>query len=203
MPENEDESNNEDKAWVEFNTPLDQNALLNFCQNIERLFRINPYLEFETWEQISQQTYRMSAINHSQNSSFKIDTELKVNNLLNGLEIKYSKGIKSSTMIIIKPFRQGSKITITDNYKSKSKQERIEHLHEVDKSLTKWAEEIQQYLVLWKRWSWFSPWRFYKNQIWQPMKPSGRRITYMLIWISLFEIALIGLGVIIYYVEYR
>lgn len=203
MPESEDESNIEDKAWAEFNTPLDLNALLNFCQNVERLFRINPYLEFKKWEKISKQTYHMITINHSQSPSFKIDTELNVKNIQNGLEIQYLNGIKSSTMLIIEPSSQGSKLTIKDNYKSKSKQESLAHLHEVDKSLTKWAEEIQQYLIHWKRWSWFSPWRFYKQNVWQPMKPSGRRITYMLLWISVFEIALIGLGVMIYFIEYR
>jgi len=170
---------------------------------VERLFRINPYLEFEKWEKKSQQTYNMIAINRSQTPSFKIDTKLKVQNLINGLEIRYSNGIKSSTMLFVEPANQGSKLTITDNYEPKSKQERLAHLHEVDKSLTKWAEEIQQYLIHWKRWSWFAPWRFYKQYVWQSMKPSGRRITYMLLWISVIEIALIALGVIIYFIEYR
>ncbi len=40
------------------------------------------------------------------------------------------------------------------------------------------------------------------KRVWQPMKPSGRRITYMLLWISLVEIALIALGAGIYWSEY-
>jgi hypothetical protein len=40
------------------------------------------------------------------------------------------------------------------------------------------------------------------RRIWQPMKPSARRITYMLLWISLAEVALIALGVAIYFVEF-
>jgi len=34
------------------------------------------------------------------------------------------------------------------------------------------------------------------------MKPTARRITYMLLWISLVEIALLTLGVGIYFFEY-
>jgi hypothetical protein len=34
------------------------------------------------------------------------------------------------------------------------------------------------------------------------MKPAGRRITYMLLWITVVEFALIALGVGIYFVEY-
>jgi hypothetical protein len=40
------------------------------------------------------------------------------------------------------------------------------------------------------------------RRVWQPMKPTARRISYMLVWISLFEIALIALGVAIYFSEY-
>ncbi|MEJ2114716.1 MAG: hypothetical protein P8X88_01360, partial [Gammaproteobacteria bacterium] len=71
------------------------------------------------------------------------------------------------------------------------------------KSLQKWAEEIQNYLIYWQRWSWFLPWRIYKKHIWIFMKPAARRISFMLIFISLIEVALIGLGVIIYSIEYR
>ena len=35
------------------------------------------------------------------------------------------------------------------------------------------------------------------------MKPTARRITYILLWITVVEIALIALGVAIYFVEYR
>ena len=41
------------------------------------------------------------------------------------------------------------------------------------------------------------------RNVWQRLKPSGRRITYMFWWITLVEIALIALGVGIYLVEYR
>ncbi len=194
---------NDDKAWVEFNTPFDKKSLLKFCHKIERLYRINPYLEFEKWVQTSNQTYHMTAINHSQSASFKIDTELKLQELPNGIEIHYSSGIKSSTIFIVDDVAQGSKLTITENYKPFSTQENLTYLHEVDKSLTKWAEEIQQYLILWKHWSWFTPWKLYKSIIWLPMKPSGRRITYMLLWISIIEVLLVGLGVMIYFIEYR
>ena len=40
------------------------------------------------------------------------------------------------------------------------------------------------------------------KRIWQPMKPMGRRITYILLWITVVELALIALGTAIYFVEF-
>jgi hypothetical protein len=36
-----------DAAWATINTPLEVNELKLFCQDIERLFRINPMLHFK------------------------------------------------------------------------------------------------------------------------------------------------------------
>ncbi|MES9902269.1 MAG: hypothetical protein ABW168_06250 [Sedimenticola sp.] len=65
----------------------------------------------------------------------------------------------------------------------------------------KWGEDLQAYLVHWNRWSGFAPWRWYMRRIWLPMKPSARRITYILLWISLVEVALILLGAGVYWSE--
>ena len=75
-------------------------------------------------------------------------------------------------------------------------------MHEVDKSLALWAQYLQQYLINWQRWSRFRLRCWYIRRVWQPMKPAGRRITYMLLWITVVEIALITLGAAIYFVEF-
>ena len=193
----------EDKAWVEFRTPLDQAALLEFCQDVERLFRINPYLVFERWERIAARQYRLHAVNFSQTPAFEIDTEMTVQPVSDGLEIRYSQGLKSSTRFSVGVLPKGSTLVIEEKYEGVLESERIHRLHEVDRSLTKWAEELQHYLLQWQRWAWFSPWRYYKKRVWQPMKPTARRITFMLLCISAIEIALIGLGIAIYLIEYR
>ena len=94
-------------------------------------------------------------------------------------------------------------MVIEEKYEGIPESERSDRLGEVDRSLTKWAEEIQHYLLQWQRWAWFSPWRYYKKRVWQRMKPSARRITFVLLCISAVEIALIGLGLAIYLVEFR
>ena len=117
--------------------------------------------------------------------------------------LNYSNGIKKKTVLKIEPSEYGSKLTITDNYDGLSEEEHQLHMHEVDKSLINWADYLQRFLITWNKWSKFGLWRWYMKRIWQPMKPAGRRITYMLLWITLVEVALITLGVGVYLSEFR
>ena len=203
MPEIAAPTNSNDAAWASFKTPLDKNSLLVFCQDVDRLFRINPYLEFTKWQAIDDDRYQFQARNLSHNPPTDIELELQVEPQLDGVRIKYDRGLKSSTTFKIEAVPEGTQLTIIEDYDRVDEKERETRLDEVDKSLVKWAEDIQAYLIRWKRWSKFTPWRWYMTRVWQPMKPSARRITYMLLWISLVEVTLIALGVAIYFVEFR
>jgi hypothetical protein len=192
----------EDAAWASINTPLKIDELKTFCQDIERLFRINPMLEFSQWENLANDKYRMAVKNISQETPFELETELKVDNQAEGITIHYSNGPKKKTVLKFEPSPHGSKLTIIDDYTGLDKEERQNCLHEVDKSLTNWADYLQRFLIMWKRWSHLALWRWYMRRVWQPMKPIGRRITYILLWITVVEIVLIALGVTIYFIEY-
>jgi len=197
-----DGSTSEDAAWASTNTPLTVDALKDFCTDIERLFRINPMLEFERWDSTSDNHFVFAGRNISQAQPFDFEYELSASKLDDGVRIDYDKGIKSSTTFTIEPVPQGSKLTVTDRYERLPPEQRGEHMSEVDKSLVAWAQYLQQYLINWQRWSRFGLWRWYMRRVWQPMKPAGRRITYMLLWITVVEFALIGLGVGVYFAEY-
>ena len=192
----------QDAAWVQLNTPLPVEAMLVFCGDIERLFRINPMLEFKRSFELGNNQYHLRGRNISQTPPFDFDVTLNVRQMPSGYEILYDSGIKSRTLIEISPAEQGSQLKITDFYENLSPEQRAERLAEVDKSLVTWGKYLQQYLLLWHRWSRFRPWRWYMRRIWQPMKPISRRITYILLWITAVELALIGLGAAIYFVEY-
>jgi hypothetical protein len=193
----------DDAAWAAINTPLSVEELNIFCQDIERLFRINPMLEFNAWENLSDNHYRMAAKNISHEEPFEIDVEINVEQQTDEIIFHYSSGIKNKTILKIEPSEYGSKLTITESYDGLSEEERQTHLHEVDKSLTNWADYMQRFLITWNKWSKFGLWRWYMKRVWQPMKPSGRRVTYMILWVTLVEIALITLGVGIYFSEFR
>jgi hypothetical protein len=193
----------EDAAWASINTPLSVDELTSFCHDVERLFRINPMLEFQQFNTLGAQRYAFSGRNISQETPFEFDITFSVTELPDGLQIDYDQGIKSKSLFKIEPAPQGSKLTITDYYERLPAEQREQHLHEVDKSLLVWAKYLQSYLVTWSRWSGIGPWRWYMRRIWQPMKPTARRITYALLWITVVEIALIALGVAIYFIEFR
>lgn len=193
----------EDAAWASINTPLSVAELTAFCRDIERLYRINPMLEFQHFKVLGQHHYAYAGRNISQETPFEFDYTFAVKELPDGLQVDYEQGIKSTTLIKIEPASQGSKLTITDYYERLPIEEREQHLHEVDKSLVAWANYLQRFLITWSRWSRFALWRWYMRRVWQPMKPTARRITYTLLWISVVEIALIALGVAIYFVEFR
>jgi len=192
----------DDAAWAAVNTPLSVDELMVFCQDIERLFRINPMLEFNAWEQLADNRYRMAVKNISQEQPFELDVEIQVEQQSDGITLNYSSGIKKNTIFKIEASEFGSKLTIIDDYESLSEDERKLKIDKVDKSLVNWADYLQRYLILWKRWSKHGWWRWYMKRIWQPMKPTGRRITYMFLWITLVEIALIALGAGLYWSEY-
>jgi len=198
----DDISTVEDLAWASANTPLSVDALKHFCTDIERLYRINPMLEFKRWDSKSRDHFVFAGRNISQEQPFDFEYELSASKLGDSVHIDYDRGIKSSTTFTIEPAPQGSKLTITDRYERLPAEERSAHLHEVDKSLVIWAQYLQQYLINWQRWSRFGLWRWYMRRVWQPMKPAGRRVTYILLWITAVEIALILLGAAIYFVEY-
>lgn len=191
----------EDAAWAAVNTPLSVDELKDFCQDIERLFRINPMLEFKAWERLADDRYRMAVKNISQEQPFELDVEFNVEQQGDEIIIHYANGLKQQTIFRIEPSEFGSRLTLIDEY-GLSEAERNEKISEVDKSLVNWADYLQRYLILWKKWSRHGWWRWYMKRIWQPMKPTGRRITYMFLWITLVEIALIALGAGIYWSEY-
>lgn len=192
----------EDKAWASFPTPMDPMSLDALCQDIERLFRINPFLEFSQWQQTGENTFHFAGRNLSQQQPFEFDITLTVERQPDGLLIHYGQGIKRSTRFTIEPIPEGSKLTITEDYSGLSQEERDRRLSEVDKSLPAWANDLQAFIFMWQRWSWLTPWRWYMRRIWQPLKPMARRIVYMFIWITVVEIALIALGAGIYWSEY-
>lgn len=196
-------ASSEDAAWASFKTPFSEKQLLEFCQDVERLFRINPYLEFSQWEQKGSNQYHFAGKNISTEPTvLEFTLDLTVESLEDGIRVNYAQGLKSSTTFKVEPSAEGSQLTITEDYGSIPEQERQERLNEVDRSLIKWANDIQMYIMQWQRWSKFPLWRWYMRRVWQPLKPTARRIVYMILWISVVEIALIALGGAIYWAEY-
>jgi len=184
----------EDAAWVRVDTPLPASELRAFCEDVERLLRINPMLEFSAFERRGDDRFHVKARNLSNQT--EIDTGMSVVRSGDGIELRYDQGLRRRTVLRVDPAPGadgGATLVIADDYSGWSESERRERAAEVDHSLVQWGHYLREYLLLWRRWSWLAPWRWYMRRVWQPMTASSRRIVYMLLWITLAEI----LGVII------
>ena len=176
----------EDAAWVTIETPFDAAELRMFLEDVERLYRINSLLVFEDWRQIGPGRYSLRAKNLSNDRW--LETELDVESTDAGITVRYSEGLRTATVFRVEPQAGNTaKLIVTDDYAGTSLAEREARIGEVDKSLIQWGMSLHRYLQRWKRWSWVPGWKFYMRRVWQPMKPMARRITFILIVVTLAE----------------
>ncbi len=196
----EPESERQDSAWVAIETPFDAGQLKDFLDDIERLYRINSLIEFEEWRNNGNGKYLFKVKNLSNGKSLETDLDVEADE--GGVNASYSSGLKRATQFRIKPNPDGlASLVITDDYGGLPAEEREARIDEVDKSLVQWGHDIHRYLHQWKRWSWLPGWRWYMRRVWQPMKPSARRISYMLIMITLAEFVLFLFVFMIFWLE--
>ena len=190
-----------DASWVSVDTPLELAALRDFCADIERLFRINPYLEFVAWQRSGADSHRASYRNLSNHQCVTVDMWIERESD-DVFSLVYSDGIKARTRWELEPLAAGSRLTITDDYSRLPDAERTVRIDEVDKSLSAWGWALHEYLQRERRWGSFAPWRWYMRRWWLPMTPRARRITYMLVLLTAAEMVLIMLGALIYSLEF-
>ncbi len=188
-----------DAAWVVIDTPLDAAQLADFCADLEQLYRINPYLEFRYWRATADRKHEAAFRNLSNQRDFVLALEVEALGA-SEFSVCYDRGLKRRTRFRIEEHGSGSRLTITDEYQGTAADV---DLADVDKSLHAWGVALQEYLRRHARWGRYGWWRWYMRRVWVPMKPSGRRIVYILWVLTVFEVALIALGFAIYWIEYR
>ena len=186
-----------DAFWVSIDTPLGLSALRDFCADIERLFRINPYLEFQAWERRGTDDFHARFRNLSNQQTVAQDLRIERASP-DDFAVVYGDGIKAHTRFRLEPTAAGSRIAITDDYSRLPDAERALRLNEVDKSLDAWGWALHEYLRQQQRWGRFAPWRWYMRRWWLPMTARARRITYMLVLIAVAELALVVFVALVY-----
>lgn len=102
--------------------------------------------------------------------------------------LDYDEGIKAFTRFLVEPDGEGTRLWIVEDYGRLSEEERRARMDEVDRSLTRWGQDLYRYLRSWSRWSHFASWRWYMERVWRPMKPLARRIVRLLIWATVAEL---------------
>jgi len=188
-----------DAAWVVVETPLAPEALAAFCREVEMLYRINPHLEFESWQLAAGGELRAAAFNHSNDRPAAINGRLIVESD-RAWRIAFSSGAKRCTRFEVAALERGSQLTITDEYRTEGPPVVPEA---VDRSLHAWGVAIREHLERDRRWGSLPMYRLLVRKLWLPMKPSARRITLLIAVIALADIALLALGFAIYWLETR
>lgn len=189
-----------DAAWAIIETPLPPSALAAFCADLERLYRINPCLEFRFWRWLEPGRIRTEFTNLSNGTHFEQTMTLE-RLPAHGFRVVYSSGIKRSTTFEIRPVAHGSSLTITDDYAADSTTAPQVRDSEIDRSLHAWGVAVRDYLDAERRWGWVPGWSLYQRRLWLPMKPSGRRISALLVLITLAEFAFFVLIAVVYWLE--
>lgn len=185
----------QDAAWVAIDVPLTPSRLAEFCVDVERLYRINPYLEFRRWHATARGA-GVAFKNLSNGRDFEAELEvIRISEL--ELAVRHDRGIKRETRFRIEPRDGGSRLVITDVYGATPSPD----LAQVDRSLRAWGIALREYLQREARWGRFSAWRWYMRRVWVPMKPSARRITYIILVVTVAEIALLALVMAVYWAE--
>lgn len=190
----------QDAAWVRVPTSLTPTELAGHIQDVEAMLRINPYLYFRSWKQTGPVSYHAELDNQSNKQTLTLDLEL-IADARSALTINYRQGLKSRTVFTIEPLAGGSYLVITDDYSQLPKPERERRAAEVDKSLLAWGEALRIYFKRLQRWSWLPGWRWYIRRVWVPMKPSARRIVWLLFLITIVEFFFFLFVLLIYVLE--
>lgn len=191
----------EDKAWVEIAAPVNMRILRTLCNDLERLYRINPYLDFKLWRDIGPDQYHAEFHNNSNDQDVALDlTCVRESDFK--FSVQYNQGLKAATHFALSISPQGSKLIVTDDYTRLPRNEREQRANEVDKSLEAWGRGIHAYLLHYKRWGWLPPWRWYMRRMWVPMTPMARRVAWMVILVDVGFFALFLFVMLIYWIEF-
>lgn len=190
-----------DAAWVSLPTSLALPVLQELCRDIEAMFRVNPFYYFKSWTKIGPADYSLEFENQSNQTNNAV--KVRVTAAADGFTVTYDQGLKKRTVFSLEATTGGSKLTITDDYEAIPESERAQRLLEVDRSLQAWGEALQLYFQRHKRWAWLPGWCWYMRRVWIPMKPSARRIVWMLYLITAAEFAFFVLLILIWWSESR
>lgn len=186
-----------DAAWVTIPTPLPPEVLHVLCRDLEAVYRVNPCLYFTSWRATGPDSHHVELRNESNKQNLALDMRVRPGPGL-GFTVEYGSGIKQRTVFTIEPAPGGSRLTIADDYEGVPDAERARRTDEVDKSLLAWGGALRVYFLRFRRYGWLPGWRWYMRRLWIPMKPSARRVVWLLWLITVAEFAFFLFVLLIY-----
>lgn len=190
-----------DAAWVRVPTRYTPDELARHLRDPEVLMRLNPYYYFKTWKSTGPNRFHAEFENQSNDQQVEVDIRFE-DGPGQGVTLRYETGMKTRTLFSIEPFGQGSYLVVTDDYSGTPEAERKQRENEADRSLTAWGEALRVYLIRQRRYGRVPGWRGYIRRLWIPMKPSSRRIVWLLYLISVVEFFFFCFVALIWWIEH-
>jgi len=192
-----------DAAWVVLDTAVDAAELAAFCRDLERLYRINPFLEFNAWRQDGAERFTARFVNHSNGQAVALDGRVTRASDFD-FRIDFANGLKTGTRFEIRSLPHGASLTITDTYGRVNGGPAgggVAPAAEIDRSLHAWGVALKDCVERERRWGWLPLYRQFMRRLWLPMRPAARRVTFLIVVIGLADVLLIALGFAIYWLE--
>lgn len=199
-----DSTTQDNSAWVTIEIPAPAAELFVFLQNIERLFRLNPYLDIKHWQEIEAgRRFHLAALNEMNGVHYDLDIGVEDNAANSRLLLRYSQGLKDALEITLQEATDPGKtiLTLREHYHQPTEAQREQQLKEIDHSLIPWGNGIRTYVQGLRRWSWFWPYRWYREKFWLGMRPTHRRIARMIAWVTALEFVVFLFVFVIYWLE--
>jgi len=174
-----------DQARAETDIPLAADDLFAFIADIERLFRLNPHLEIETW-QAAPGGFHLAAKNETNECRVDTVAHIALERQARSITIRYETGLKRFTTLSVLPDGAGSRLVAVDHYPV-IEDPQDPRVAEVDRSLVPWIAAIRHHLVRRARWGGMPGWRWWNEGFMLAMPPRQRRIVRMILWVSVLE----------------
>lgn len=190
----------EDRARAETQVPIDADAMFEFVSDIERLLRLNPHLDIETWQRMPD-GMRLAAQNETTGRRIETAVRVETTPATRSIILSYADGLKRATTLAVESGNgQGCRLVVTEHYPS-IEDTQDPRVAEVDRSLIPWVNAIRRHLLDRKRWGWLPGYDWWAGRFMLGMPPRQRRIVRMIIWISLLEFVVFVFVAAIFWLE--
>ncbi len=185
-----------DEARAAIELPLTPAELRSFLADTELVLRLNPHLEIEQWQSLPD-GFSFTVLNELNGQ--RLATAVRVDDTAADRVLEYAEGLKQATHFAVEPATAGARLIVTEHYP------RIDdpgdpRVAEVDRSLVPWVAALHRHLLARRRGAWIPGWQWWHERFMPGMAPRQRRITRLILWVSLVEfIIFLGLVIVLRY----
>lgn len=178
-----EQAGDDNAAWVEAEMPLAPAALLEFLDDLQRVWRLNPYLAIESWQE-GDGGFLLCADNEA--NGRRVEVRARREALPDGFRLRYDNGLKQSSEFTVAPRAAGSLLRVVERYAPVDGPD-DPRAAESDRSLVPWIAALRRHIVARVRWGRLPGWHWWSERFMLSMPPRQRGIVRLIVWATLIE----------------